>query len=203
MTAIGEFEEYINSHLPAANASAFDVMFDVKPKNRRLTKSVRTPMDPDMFQAIQDLLMNKQLPFAGDIGAMGRHVWASGIESLKDYLTSDARTVWSALQSIQRRLTAERYVVTIEDQVKEAAEMMAAWTLAQEWGAVASDLEFVVQQLEDFPSPAWKRRVAREWMTNGTIQQLFKIWEEDMAGSPAEWGRVERAWKTFQRLTEG
>lgn len=192
-------DEDIYGAVPIAN---FEIMYDAKPKNRRYSKGIRTAMDADMFQAIQDLLLHKDLPYAGDIGAFGRDAWATKIKSLEGYLGPDARSVWSALQSIQRRLTAERYALTIENQVKEAAELMAQWTLAGEWDAVCVDLEFVVQQLEDFPVPAWRRRVAREWMTNAQIQQLLTIWQEDMAGSQY-WERVERAWKVFQRLTEG
>lgn len=181
----------------------WDIMYDAKPKSRRYSK--RSPgfgMDADMYQAIQDLLANKSLPYGGDIGAMGRDAWAHLINSLDTYLTSDARTVWQALQSAQRRLTAERYVVLVETQVKESVDLLASWTDTQEWGAVAGDLEYALAHIADFP-PAWKRRVAAEWLGNYHAQQLMQVWAEDMALSdPAAYERVVRVWREFQSLVE-
>lgn len=196
--------EDIYEGLPAIAEPTYDVMWDTRAKSRRFNKSVRTAMDADMFQAIQDLLMHKQLPYAGDIGAFGRDAWASKIASLQKYLSNDTRTIWAALQAVQRRLTAERYVILIEEQVKEAAELLAAWTSAKEWAAVADDLEFIYAQMDNFPNVAWRRRVAHEWLSNFAIQQLMEVWQEDMAVDDVNaWNRVVAVWTGLQRLVEG
>ncbi len=199
------FEDDMYPGLPRVESPKYDVMWDTRSKNRRFNKRVpSTAMDADMFQAIQDLLMNKNLPYAGDIGAFGRDAWASKINSLQGYLSNDSRTIWAALQAIQRRLTAERYVVLIDEQVKEAAELLGAWTAAKEWEAVASDLEFILSQMGDFPNASWRRRVANEWLGSFPLQELMKVWEEDMSvEDPKAWARVVKVWTEFQRLVEG
>lgn len=200
-----QFEtEDIYTNLPTIGAPTFDTDWGVKAKNRRFTKGTRTAMDADMFQLVQNLLMHPSLPFSGDIGAMGRHAWASLIESLKAYLNAENKTMWSAIQSTQRRLTAERYVTTIEEQVKETADLLSSWTAAREWTAVADDMVFALKQLDDFPSAAWRRRVANEWLGNFQIQQLMKVWEDDMAqGDDQSWDKVVMVWREFQRIVEG
>lgn len=193
------YEERFNE-LPDIPSPSHDLMWDVRPKAKQYNKSVRTSMDGDMFQAIQDLLMNKNLPYAGDISAFGRDAWASKIESLEKYLSKDGRTLWSALQAEQRRLTAERYVVVIKDHVKVAAELLVEWTLAEEWDAVVADLEHARAQVEEFPVPAWRRRVAKEWLSSQAVQNLLEIWQVDMDQGALE--RVNKVWSYFQRVSE-
>ena len=197
------FDEYIRPDLPVIRADRFTSLWGEKDPKRRFNRSVPTPMDADMFQAIADLAVNPNLPFNGHVAELGRHVWAAGIESLSNYLSKDTKTLWSALQQIQRRLSAERYAVTAEEQVKEALEMLATWTQSAEWSAVRDDLVFVANQIGDLPSPAWRRRIAREWMTHPTFHSLIKGWEEVMPQEAEEtWKQVKAAIEQLQRLAE-
>src|SRR5690242_1661567 len=177
---MGEFAAEIYSNLPDINVGSFDVLYDDKPRNRRYNRTLSIPVDADMYAAVQDLIANKDLPFQGNMAAFGRHVLASGIDSLRLFLDKDVRTLWSALQASQRKLTAERYVVTSEEQVKEAAELLESWTEAHEWEAVLYDLSFAAQHLDDLPLPAWRRRIANEWLTNRDIKRLLTAWQELM-----------------------
>jgi hypothetical protein len=198
-----KFDDDIYDGLPAAHVD-FDAMYDVKETKTKYTKGLRTAMTNEMYQCIQDLLANKSLPFGGDTGMFGRHVWGAGIESLKSYLSPEARSHWAALQGIQRRLTAERYVITIEEQVKEAADLLASWTSGQEWDAIAADFDFILGQLEAFPQAAWRRRVAREWMGNEQIQAMMELWAEDMApANPDAWERVVKVWHKLEGVANG
>lgn len=198
------FEEDIYHNLPKMNVESFDTLYDDKPRNRRFNRTLSIPVDADMYVAVQDLIASKDLPFQGNMAAFGRHVLAAGIESLRLYLDKDVRTLWSALQSSQRKLTAERYVVTVSEQVKEAAELLEAWTEAHEWDAVLYDLSFAAQNLDELPLPAWRRRVANEWLTNRDVKRLLAVWQELMPEeSPETWKKVIKIWRHLGRVAEG
>lgn len=201
---MGEFDHEIFKNLPDMKVDVFDVLYDDKPKNRRYNRTISIPVDADMYVAVQDLIANKDLPFQGNMAAFGRHVFAAGIDSMRLFLDKDVRTLWSALQSSQRKLTAERYVVTAEEQVKEQAELLEAWTDAHEWDAVLYDLSFAAQSIDDLPQPAWRRRVANEWLTNRDLKRLLSAWQELMpVEAPETWRKVTKIWTHFRRIAEG
>lgn len=199
-----EFEQEIYYNLPKMHVDSFDSLYDDKPRNRKYNRTISTPVDADMYAAVQDLIANKELPFQGNMAAFGRHVFAAGIESLRLYLDKDVRTLWSALQSSQRKLTAERYVVTIEEQVKEAAELLEAWTESHEWSAVLYDLSFAAQNLDELPQAAWRRRVATQWLTNRDVKRLISVWQEVMPEeAPEIWKKVVKVLQHFNLVAEG
>lgn len=201
---MGEFDQYVVSTLPSMKLDDFSTLYDDKPSSRKFNRTISTPVDSDMYAAVQDLIANRDLPFAGNMAAFGRHVFAAGIDSLQLFLDKDVRTLWSALQSSQRRLTAERYVVTAEEQVKEAAELLESWTDVREWDAVYADLSFAAQAITDLPIPAWRRRVANEWLSNREIKRLLATWQELMPeDSPETWRKVINVWNMFRRIAEG
>ena len=201
---MGEFDSEIYSHLPAVRTEGFDVLYDEKPRNRKYNRTLSIPVDADMYVAIQDLIANKDLPFQGNMAAFGRHVMAAGIDSMRLFLDKDVRTLWSALQSSQRKLTAERYVVTAEEQVKEQAELLESWTDAHEWDAVLYDLGFAAQMIDDLPQPSWRRRIAREWLTNSDVKRLLAAWQELMPEeAPETWRKLVKTWNHFRRVAEG
>ncbi len=202
---MGQFDDEIKYGLPSLKGvDNFDVLYDEKPHNRRYNRTLSIPVDADMYVAVQDLIANKDLPFQGNMAAFGRHVLAAGIDSLRLYLDKDVRTLWAALQSSQRKLTAERYVVTAEEQVKEAAELLEAWTQSHEWDAVLYDLSYAAQALEDLPLAAWRRKVANEWLTSRELKGLLSVWQELMPEeAPETWRKIVRVWEGFRRVSEG
>lgn len=201
---MGEFDDELYHSLPSMNVENFDVLYDDKPRNRRYNRTLSIPVDADMYAAVQDLIANKELPFQGNMAAFGRHVLAAGIDSLRLYLDKDIRTLWSALQSNQRRLTAERYVVTAEEQIRESAELLERWTEAHEWDAVLYDVSYAAQSLDDLPHPAWRRRVAKEWLSNADVKSLLVSWQTLMPEeAPETWRKLLKTWNHFRRVAEG
>lgn len=186
-----EFQELIYEVLPDMGPADFTSLYEEKPNSRKWNRHLTTQVDADMFVAAQELASHKDLPFQGNMSALGRHVWAAGIESLRLFLDKDTRALWSALQATQRRLTAERYVATAEEQVKEAAELLSGWTGAHEWDAVYNDMAYALQAIEDLPTQAWRRRVAKMWLISPEVRKLLAGWEQVMnEEAPNIWRRI-------------
>lgn len=184
-------EEYIVGHLPRVRGATFDSLYDSKPDDRKWNRNMSWSTDADMYSAVQDLIAHKDLPFNSNLSAFMRHAVAATIESLKLFLSKDTRTLWSAFQASQRRLTAERYALVAEEQVKEAAELLEQWTMAQEWDSVYDDLAYAMQMIEELPLPAWKRRMAKAWVQNPAILRLLLGWQDRMAEqAPAVWKKT-------------
>ena len=197
-------DDYVRDELPIIHADKFNTLWGERDPQRRFNRTLSTPVDADMFQAAAELAIHPSLPFNGHMADLGRHIWAAGIDSLESFLPKDSKTLWSALQRIQRRISAEMYAVTAEQQVKESLEMLAVWTQAEEWNAVLDDLLFMTTALHDLPSQAWKRRIAREWATHPHFHQLIQLWEEVVPQeAPETWAKIKGAIEQMQAMVEG
>jgi RNAse (barnase) inhibitor barstar len=200
-TVTNLYQDDIFANLPNNRGDNFESLWDEKPNTRKWNRRLPISMDADMFEAVQDLIANKDLPFKGSAGTFGRHAVASTILALQNYLSKDVKTLWAALQTNQRRLTAERYVVVAEDQVKEAAELLAVWTASGDWDAVLNDLTFAANHIDDLPQAAWRKRVAHEWLINPDVLELLKVWEESMANeSPESWRATLKIFNHWHEL---
>lgn len=196
-------DAYVIESQPLIREDTFQSLWGEKDPKRRFNRSVTTAMDADMFQAIADLAVNPNLPWNGHVAEMGRHAWAAYISSVDHFLSKDTKTLWSALQRIQRRISAEMYAVTAEEQVKEALEILTVWTQSAEWSAVLDDMQFMVDAISDLPSAAWRRRIAREWSTHPQFHTLIREWEEAMRTEASEtWVVVKKAIEQLQEMAE-
>lgn len=200
----GEFDDVINFDIPQPHVG-FDSLWDqdTKPKNRRWNRTLNASVDADMYEAVQNLVASNKLPFGGSVGDFLRHAVANNIEALRDFLDKDTKILWSVLQATQRRLTAERYVVTAEEQVKAAVELLETWSAAREWQAIANDLTFHTSQIKQLPQASWRRRVANEWMISQAMVEMMALWASDMADEDAtSYNTVQGLWAEMFWLAE-
>ena len=192
-TIVGEFDDEIMGSLPAIKVDLHESLWNVEPGKsaKRYTKSVPTAMEPEMYEAIAQLANDPRLPFAGNISAMGRHVWAAGIESLRLFLDSDLDTQWRRLINARRRLTNEWYILKIEEQLDVTVEILRDWTAAGEWGAVYAVLCESARDIDGYPRVEYRRRAAMGWLKNPGVKQLLTRWEASMQDDdPAMWDKV-------------
>lgn len=200
-----EFHDLVFDELPSVRGERFDSLWDTdtKDKKRKWNRHLNAPVDADMYEAVQDLVANPKLPFGGSVGDFLRHSVASTIASLEEYLNKDIKILWSVMQATQRRLTAERFVVTAEEQVKAAVELLEVWTTTGEWNAIHNDLVFHMDQIRQMPQAGWRRRVANEWMNNQPLTQLMAAWEEDMQNEAADvYNKIAALWGEMYWLAQ-
>lgn len=198
-------EDQIYRNLPRPRSDNFDILYDeAKPNERKYNRSLHINLDSDTYAAMQDLVANKELPFSGHLAAFVRHCLAAGIDSLHQFLSKDTRTLWSALQASNRRLTAERYAVTADEQVKAGAELLEAWSQVREWGTVAADVLWVKEMIEDLPYPSWRRRMATAWLQNPVVVKLVLSWQDSMGvEEPEEWKKVQEVFEYLREVSGG
>ena len=186
--------------LPGVSVDMRDTLWNVDGGKRakRYTKSLTTHVEPEMFEAAGDLAHDPRLPFQGNMAAIGRHIWAAGIESLRLFLEKDMRTMWSRLLATRRQLTTEWFLLKIDEQLDMQVEILRDWTAAREWGAVVRVLATAAADIADYEYPEYKRRAAMGWLSHVGVRNLLARWgvvmQEDDA---AKWDQVEGSFAHF------
>lgn len=200
---MSDLDQEIFRSLPKVHGDRFTELYDVGPEGRKYNRGLTIQVDADMYLLLQALAHHPRLPFQGNMSAMGRHAYASVIESLTAYLEDGGRTTWEGLRRGQQRLTYERYVVSIEDQLDTQVEMLEAWTASKEWAQVARDLETALDTVLSFPEQdrAWRTRAAQGWLKHNGVRRLYNLWEDTMKEeSKGSWKRVEAVFGKMREI---
>lgn len=176
--------------LPVVNGGGLihHVLYDEDTSPKKFTRSLTTPMTPEMLMALQELATNKNLPFQGVLNNLSRHNHAAGIISLEEFLDGDMRSIWRSLTVQQRRLTRERVIVTIDEVIDQQVEQLQFWSRRSKWEEVIRSLRAFMQEVDDYPTADWREHVAETWLRNEGVKGLMRFWAEKMREeAPVSW----------------
>ena len=184
--------------------SLYRELYDTAPSGRKYTRTITVNVDPDMYQAAQDLASHRALPFNGSLSGLAREALATRIESLRDYLAGVPRTLWVVLREEVQRATAESYILTIDNLLDMAADNLRRLTMARSWTGVYKSLEASARAVDEFPESEWKVLVARGWLEHPGVQALKRAWAQDMMQEDgASWQRVVEVFKRLEEAADG
>lgn len=178
-----------------------DVLHDEDSSPRRFTRNIPVQVSPEMYQAMQEVVSHKTLPFNGNMSAFVRHAVGITLESLELFLDDNSRTIFRSLMQQQRRMTRERFIVTIEDSIDQQVDILRFWTAKAKWPEVVRGVEAFLAEMQDYPVQVWREHAASMWLRNAGLRDLLRIWEASMKDdSPQDWQAVEQVWKSIQRI---
>lgn len=184
MTGLAPDKDVTVSHLRS-------LLWDETASTRKYSRTLSIAVDSDMYEAIQNIIAHKNMPFNGSISVFGRHAIAVALDNLKEWLDADQRTIFDTLLRQQRRLTRERFVVEADELVEEQAEFLRFWTDRRKWASVVKDLHAFADEVRQYDMVEWKQHVANRWLQHPQIKGLLKRWENEMAeDDPAAWRKV-------------
>ena len=178
-----------------------DILHDEESSPRRFTRSVPVQVSPEMYQAIQEIVAHRNLPFNGNMSAFVRHALGITLEQLEEFLAEDSRTIYRALVAQQRRMTRERFVVTIEDSIDQQVDLLRFWTAKGKWAEVVRSMEAFVNEVAEYPVVAWREHAAGMWLRNAALKEQLHVWEQTMKNdSQADWANMQRQWRRMERM---
>lgn len=168
-----------------------ELLYDDRTSPKKYTKTMSISMTPDMYQAVQELVGKPALPFEGNMSSAGRHAIGVFLEACQKFLSDDGSSLFSALIRQQRRLTRERYIVTIEDALNQEVDLLRFWTSRNKWNEIVRGLTKFAGEIEDYPVAEWREYAAGIYLHNEGLRSLVRVWEEHMReDSPESWRRV-------------
>ena len=176
--------------LPVVNAGGLihHSLYDEDTSPKKFTRSLTTPMTPEMLMALQELATNKNLPFQGVINNLSRHNQAAGIIALEEFLDGDMLSIWRNLTIQQRRLTRERVIVTIDEIIDQQVEQLQFWSRRGKWDEVIRSLKAFMGEVTDYPTNDWREHVAEMWLKNDGVKGLMRFWADKMRDeAPVAW----------------
>jgi hypothetical protein len=195
------FDEEIHRGLPQPDfvPSLATHLFDEPAGERKYNKSVTFQMDETMWQALQDIIANKNLPFDGHMATALRHALGMTIEALDKHVTENRRTLFREMMNQQARLTRERIIVTVDDLIDKQVENLRFWTSKSNWRMVVRDLSIFQNEVKEYPERAWREHTAQVWLRHGGVKALGKFWEERMKDESLDSWRsviaVQKKWE--------
>ena len=179
-----------------------DILHDDDTSPKKFARSYSVSLSPEMYQAIKEIAAHRNLPFQGNMAAFVRHALGITLEQLELFLDDDSRTIFRSLMKQQRRMTRERFIVTIEDSIEQQVDILRFWTAKAKWTEVARSMSAFLAEVEDFPVTAWREHTASMWLRNQGLKDLLKVWTGTMKeDSSTDWQVVEEVWKKMERIT--
>ena len=186
--------------LPRRDLDLTQVLYDTPASGRKYNASLSTNLEKEFREAVVELAHDPRLPFEGSIATLGRHAYGALVEDLQAFLSSESKIMWQMLRNGQRRLTTEKYIIKIEDQLTQQVDILREWTLVHEWDAVFQDVQEAVKAIGEYPVRAWRTRAARGWLTHAGLKELRKRWESAMQEEePATWGLMVELFQELER----
>lgn len=196
------FEDEIFRGLGRPSLGIQDILHDDETSPRKFTRNHTASYSPEMYQAMQEIVSHRSLPFAGNMSAFIRHAVGITLEQLSLFLDEDSRTIFRALMTQQRRMTRERFIVTIEDSIDQQVDILRFWTAKAKWSEVARTASAFCQEVEEYPISAWREHAATMWLRNTGLRELLKVWAGTMKeDSQADWQEIERVYKMMEGMT--
>ena len=184
-----------------AERSLSSLLFDESPTGKRYNRSVTIQMSDEMYQAAQDLIANRNLPFNGSMAMFGRHAVALTTESLEQFLDRDGRALFRSMMQQQRRLTRERVIVTIDELVESQVELLRFWSAKAKWNMVAKEIAAFLQEVEGYPEVEWREHASQVWLRSTGVKALLRQWGEVMKeDAPKTWREVVKLQSRFERM---
>lgn len=200
---MSKFEDEIFYGLGRPQLSIQDVLHDDATSAKKFTRSHTTAYSPEMFQAMQELAAHRNLPFGGNVSALERHAVGNVLEQLEQFLDENTRTIFRAFMQQQRRLTRERFIVTIEDALEQQVDILRFWTAKGKWGEVVRTAQAFQEEVAEYPVAVWREHAASVWLRNAGLRDLLKVWGNTMKeDSPQDWQAIEQVYKRMERLAE-
>ena len=179
-----------------------DILHDDATSPRKFTKGIPVQVSPEMYQAMQEMVAHRALPFDGNMSAFVRHCVGNNLEELEDFLDDNSRTIYRALVNQQKRMTRERFIVTIEDTIDQQVDILRFWTVKAKWSEVIRGLVAFASEVQEYPVAVWREHAATMWVRNAGLKELLKVWTHIMKeDSPHDWQVVERVWKEMETLS--
>lgn len=176
-----------------------DTLWDAIPDGKKLGNRVGVRLPLDLYNVIcGGLINNSALPFSGSLEQFITYACAETADNLKNFLDSGHRSMLHGVRQMQKHLSAERWVITIEEQVNQQVDTLKVWTAVQEWPSVIYDLHTWAGMIDELPEKAWRARAARTWMTNRGVKELRNIWVGEMPGE--EYRKVEKIFVHWEQL---
>lgn len=199
---MGKFDDETFYGLGRPALGLNDILHDDDTSPRKFTRSYSVSLSPEMYQAIQEVAAHRNLPFQGNMAAFVRHAVGITLEQLELFLDEDSRTIFRSLMKQQRRMTRERFIVTIEDSIEQQVDILRFWTAKAKWTEVARSMSAFLAEVEDYPVSAWREHAAGMWLRNQGLRDLLKVWTATMkVDSAADWQQVEAVYKRMERIT--
>ena len=194
MSNLNPFSEEVFRGLPKPALQLNDISFDGS-TDRKYTRSVPINVTPEMYQAVQELVQHRNM------SSFGRHALGIVIEALEPYMNEDIRTLYRSLMAQQLRLTRERIIVTIDENIDQQVETMRFWTTSLKWDEVLRTMEAFVGEIESLPVAVWKEHAANTWLRHKGLRGLVRAWQGTMKEhSPDHWQKVEALYHRMDRL---
>ncbi len=168
-----------------------DLLEDTPPSGRKYTRQIPVSVEPEMYDLIRDLAHHPDLPFNGNMAAFGRRAFRDLVTGTQKFLADDRKSLQAHLRGLQRRLSAERYVVSTDEMLDTQATNFKVLTTSRDWSWIEDDLEQWIERLNDMP-PRWRRMVASRWNRHEGLETLVSVWAREIHGDdPATWARVQ------------
>ncbi len=195
MTSLSKprFDDDLYFSLPEVNAgrNLATYVMDEETSPKKFTRTLSVGMTPEMYQAIQELATNKNLPFNGVMNNLGRHAFAAFIDSVDNFLEEDMKTIWRSLMTQQRRLTRERVIVSIDDIIDQQVEQLRFWSHRSKWNEVKRGLARFRDELDGYPNAEWREHAADTWLHHDGVKRLMQLWSTRLVEeSPGTWQAV-------------
>ena len=186
---------------PEVKTSLNSLLFDDQTSARKYNRGATINLSSEMYQAMQEAVAHRDLPFEGNMSMLGRHAIGAFLEAVDSFLDDDSRTLFTTMMRQQRRLTRERYVVTVEDLLNQEVELLRFWTAKSKWAEVVRGLTKFLHEVEDYPVAEWREFAANVFLRNEGVRVLIRTWEETMKeDSPDSWRKVRAVHERMERL---
>lgn len=186
-------EIYAGLPKPNVRRTLNEYLTDEESSPKRFNRTMSFAVTAEQFQAAQEMVVAKGLPFNGNMSDMLRHALGAFTEAVLPHLPDDIRTIFSSLMAQQRRLTRERIIVTIDEVIDQQVDVLRFWTQREKWGVVVRDLSRFMAEVDEYPEAEWREHLAITWLRHDGVKSLMRTWAERMQSeSPGEWGRVRR-----------
>jgi len=177
------------------------LLFDESPSGKRYNKSLTIAVSDEMYQTVQDLIANRNLPFAGHMASFGRHAIGIVSEQLEKFLDDDGRTIFRSLMQQQRRLTRERIIVTVDEIIEGQVELLRFWTAKSKWNVVVAEVRSFLGEVQDYPVAEWREHAAQVWLRSPGVKALLSQWNDVMKeDSPKSWRDLVKLQNSFERM---
>lgn len=200
---MGKFDDdiYYGLGRPAVAKTLNDMLFDDSTSNKKYNRTITAALTPDMYQAMQDLVAHRDLPFQGNMSAAVRHALGVFIEGTELFLEEDGRTIFRSLLQQQRRMTRERIIVTIDELIDQQVDTLRFWSARGKWNEVVRGIEVFVAEVSDYPVAEWREHAALMWLQNPGLRALLRSWQSVMKDDqPSAWRSIEKAWKKMEEM---
>jgi len=192
-------EMYVGLGVPTSTQSLYNMLTDEDSSPRKYNRTLSFATTAEMYQALQDLIAHKDLPFNGSMSAALRHAAAVFIEVNDQFLSDDQRTIFRSLMEQQRRLTRERIIITIDEVIDQQVDHLRFWSHRGKWNLVARDIARFVNEIEEYREPEWREAAAEAWLHNAGVKQLMRLWADKMhEESPESWRKVGASVKALE-----